>query len=538
MSRIFDIHVLKLSGIVVGLFLASVLPTNAEPIHPLIERQGEAAENHVERGLEFARAGNLESAELELRKAVELNRADAAALSSLATVLAMEKKLDESTILFTRALKINPADLRSREYLAANLWQLHRYVEAKQNLKTILSANPTDSQAKLLLGMVSENIGDYDTAATMLAAVPELTRGHPEATAALAKSYYHLGNRDKAANSLRELVGGPAKSDGLLLAAQVADEMHDYDTAQLLLERIPSDSPEANLARYRLALVKFHADKYQESAAILEELRSAGQQSGDILRLLAWCYQRQGHSDQAIAIIREAVRLNPSDEQNFLDLGALLLANRRFGPALELAKRTALAFPDSANALRLLASIQLASEQFTDAMKTYSHSLSLEPHSSLGVLGLAKAQIGAGVEKEARSTLESANREFPGNAELELELALLLLKQGETEDATSQTHAVQLLRAAAKHDPTLAEPQIQLGELALRRGEIKLALQHLQNAVKLSPDNARAHFSLARAYRRAGRNEEAAKETALFDELKKSEASRPAPSSPDTRLKE
>ena len=432
MSRIFDIHVLKLSGIVVGLFLASVLPTNAEPIHPLIERQGEAAENHVERGLEFARAGNLESAELELRKAVELNRADAAALSSLATVLAMEKKLDESTILFTRALKINPADLRSREYLAANLWQLHRYVEAKQNLKTILSANPTDSQAKLLLGMVSENIGDYDTAATMLAAVPELTRGHPEATAALAKSYYHLGNRDKAANSLRELVGGPAETTACFLARRLPMKCGTTIRLNCCSRESRSGSPEANLARYRLALVKFHADKYQESAAILEELRGAGQQSGDILRLLAWCYQRQGHSDQAIAIIREAVRLNPSDEQNFLDLGALLLANRRFGPALELAKRTALAFPDSANALRLLASIQLASEQFTDAMKTYSHSLSLEPHSSLGVLGLAKAQIGAGVEKEARSTLESANREFPGNAELELELALLLLKQGET----------------------------------------------------------------------------------------------------------
>ena len=207
--------------------------------------------------------------------------------------------------------------------------------------------------------------------------------------------------------------------------------MQDYDTAQLLLARIPPDSPEVGLARYRLALVKFHAGKYQESAAILQELRSAGQQSGDILRLLAWCYQRQNHSDQAIAIFREAVRLNPSDEQNFLDLGTLLLANRSFGPALELAKRTVDAFPDSANALRLLGSIQLASEQFTDAMKTYSHSLSLDPHSSAGILGLAKAQAGAGMEKEARTTLENANREFPGNAELELELALLLLKQGE-----------------------------------------------------------------------------------------------------------
>jgi Tfp pilus assembly protein PilF len=529
---------LRLAAIVAVPFLATLHRANARSaVHPLSESQGDTPENHVERGLEFARTGDLESAELELRKAVELNRADASALSSLATVLAMEKKFDESTALFARALKLNPGDLRSREYLAANLWQLHRYVEAKQNLKIILSANPTDAQAKLLLGMVSENSGDYDTAATMLAAVPELTHGHPEATVALAKSYYHLGNRDKAADSLRAMVGGSAGSDGLLLGAQVADEMQDYDTAQLLLARVQPGSPEVGAARYRLALVKFHAGKYQESETILQDLRNSGQQTGEILRLLAWCYQRQNHSDQAVAIFREAVRLNPGDEQNFLDLGALLLANRSFGPALELAKRTTNAFPTSANALRLLGSIQLASEQFTDAMKTYSRSLSLDSHNIAGILGLAKAQAGAGMEKEARATMENASREFPGNAELELELALLLLKQGDAGDAASQARAEQLLRAAAKHDPTLAEPQIQLGELALRRGETKLALEHLQNAVKLSPENARAHFSLARGYRRVGRNEDAAKETALFDNLKKSEASRPD-SSPETLLKE
>jgi Tfp pilus assembly protein PilF len=305
-----------------------------------------------------------------------------------------------------------------------------------------------------------------------------------------------------------------------------------------LLARIPPGSPDVGLARYRLALVKFHAGEYQESEAILQDLRSAGQQTGDVLRLLGWCYHRQNHSDLAIAIFREAVRLNPSDEQNFLDLGALLLANRSFGPALELAKRTTDAFPASANALRLLGSIQLASEQFTDAMKTFSRSLSLDSHNVAGILGLAKAQAGAGMEKEARATMEAAGREFPGNAELELEQGLLLLKQGQDGNASLQARAEQLFRAAAKHDPTLAEPEIQLGELELRRGETKLALQHLQNAVKLSPENARAHFSLARGYRRAGRNEEAAKETALFDKLKKSEASRSGSPSPDALLKE
>ena len=148
---------------------------------------------HSAEGLALARAGNLQSAEAELRKAADLAPANEGCLVDLATVLAMEKKFDESTSYFRRALKINPHDVLARRYLGANLWQLHRYAEARQNLRILLNTNPNDPQALLLLGMVSENTGDYAAAAKMLASVPTLVRAQPESVAALARSYYHIG---------------------------------------------------------------------------------------------------------------------------------------------------------------------------------------------------------------------------------------------------------------------------------------------------------------------------------------------------------
>ena len=62
-------------------------------------------------------------------------------LSTLGTLLAMDKKLDESTAVFRKAVHLAPADFTSRRYLAANLWQLHSYGEAKHELETILLAN-------------------------------------------------------------------------------------------------------------------------------------------------------------------------------------------------------------------------------------------------------------------------------------------------------------------------------------------------------------------------------------------------------------
>jgi Tfp pilus assembly protein PilF len=485
--------------------------------HPARSQDPSApADAHFARGLDLVRAGDLSAAESELRQAAKSNSSDPEVLSTLATVLAMEKKFDASSDFFRAALKINPADLRSRQYLAANLWQLHRYAEAKQHLQIILKARTSDPQATLLLGMVSENTGDYPAAARLLASVPDLVRRQPEARVALAKSYYHIGEREKAAVELGEMSRDPAARDSLPLAAHAADEMRDYPTAELLLA---GASPSAS-TQYQLALVKFHAGNFRESENILLRLRDSGEHNADVTRLLAWCYHRQGRNDDAIRIFREAIQQNPADEANFLDLGKLLLAIRSYSAALELAKRTVGAFPASAAALRLQGSVELATEQYFDAAKTYERATSLDISNVDSVLGLARAQHGAGMETRAQQTLESALRRFPAQAPFELELALVLLKQNEAASAAPLERAVQLLQSAVKHDPQLAEAQVQLGELELNRGQMKLAVLHLENAVKISPESARAHFSLARAYRRGGREQDAAAQMAIFDRLK------------------
>ena len=62
--------------------------------------------------------------------------------------------------------------LSALEYFIRKLIVLDLGAETKQNLKIILNADPTDPQAKLLLGMVSENGGDYVTAIAALSNRP------------------------------------------------------------------------------------------------------------------------------------------------------------------------------------------------------------------------------------------------------------------------------------------------------------------------------------------------------------------------------
>ena len=521
-------------AIVVAAVLFGLNPVEpaATILFPYREAQSDGAEARFERGLQLAQAGELPAAEQELRAAVKLRASDPEYLTSLATVLAIEKKIEESTVLFEKALKIRPSDWRSRRDLSANLWQLRRYADAKRHLKLVLQERPADAQAKLLLGLVSEKTGDDATAIAMLQSIPDLAKSQPEALVALAKSYYRSGQGVKASDVLGALTNGAGGEQRSLLAAEVAEEAGDYLTAERLLLAIPADSSDSDQARYRLAVVKFNSGRYEQSQAIVQELVRRGRKDGPTLRLSAWCYHKTNQEEQAINTFREAVELDPTDEKNFLDLGALLLEQRKFSAASELAGRTVGAFPKSAEALALLGSVELARENFTDAVQTYSRSIELDPDNSDAIVGLAKAQAAAGWNDQARETLEKAIQRFPGRATFELQLALLLLNDAADRDPLKQARAERLLHSAARHDPNSSEAQYQLGNLALSRGQTTSAIDYLENAARMSSESAKAHFALARAYRRAGRTEDAARETALYERFKKQSNSEPK-SSPE-----
>ncbi|PYX78548.1 MAG: hypothetical protein DMG70_31245 [Acidobacteria bacterium] len=479
-----------------------------------------AAATHADKGLQLAEGGDLVQAESELRRAVQLAPGNARFLASLGTVLAMEGRLEESTTVLERTLTIDPRDSTSRRYLAANLWQLHRYAQAKQNLERILKERPDDRPSRLLLGMVSENMKDYTTAVKMLSSVPAEVRERPQSIAALARSYYRTGATENARSTLEELLTHPAGTEGILLGGQIADEAGDYTAAEMLLDSIKAGPADQPTLGYRLALVQYHAHRFEESQRTLLSLSAAGYQSGDILNLLAWCYAKQNQTQEAVRVLEEAIRLAPGQESNYVDLGRILLAQHLLPAALGIAKRETSAFPNSPNAFSLRGSIEMRMSQFTDAIASYGRALKLDSGDLDARLGLAQAQFGAGMNKEANGSFEVAIQRFPRNGNLRIQYALILLKEAETGDAAAEARAVELLQSALTLDRSLPEAHYQLGNLALKRGRAAEALHHLEEAERLDSNLAGVHFALSRTYRRLGRSETAAHEMDLYQQLK------------------
>lgn len=482
--------------------------------------QGEStAEAHANRAAEEVQAGNLETAEAELRSAVRLAPGANTYLAGLGTVLAMEKKFAESNAIFKKVLAVTPRDVTVRRYLAANLWQMHHYPEARENLEILLKQAPKDNQSRLLLGMVSENMKDYTKAAEILASVPEQTEQRPESIVALARSYYHLNRTADARSALDKLSRFPAATNAVFLGAQIADEAGDYATAEQMLISISPDAANQPIIGYRIALAQFHAKQFDESRRTLLNLIGQNTGSSEVYNLLGWCYHNQNESSKARQTFELAIELFPTDEANYLDLSKILIVERSFSAALRVAKQATLAFPKSARALELKGLAEEKAEQFTDAVNSYSQAWHLDRTRSDALLGVAQAQASASMTKESATTFELGMKTFPQDLRFKVQYASVLLKQAETGDALAETRGENLLKSALAANPSLPAAHYELGNLALRKGRTAEALLHLEEAEKLAPKSSQVHFALANAYRRMGRKDKSSEEMDLYQKL-------------------
>jgi predicted Zn-dependent protease len=82
--------------------------------------------------------------------------------------------------------------------------------------------------------------------------------------------------------------------------------------------------------------------------------------------------------------------------------------------------------------------------------------------------------------------------------------------------------AAQLLRELLKQTPAHPNARYLLGRILLDQGDAAGAVEQLEASMRLAPEEPRVHYQLGRAYQKLGRQDEAKKQFALFQQLKHS----------------
>ena len=232
------------------------------------------------------------------------------------------------------------------------------------------------------------------------------------------------------------------------------------------------DVPElGSTARYHAALLMTRSEEFEQALETLGEFASEGNDSPRVIEAMG------------LATLRMPLLPNeaPPERREMVLMagrGSYLMATRNTAAAESAFKALVSRYPETPN-VHYAYGVYLLQEQADKAIDEFKRELELQP----------------------------------GHPSSLMQIAFEYLKR--SDGASARPWAEQAVKAA----PRNFAARKALGQALLETGEVEAAIRELETGVKLAPESPSLHFTLARAYQRGGRQEDATRARQEFTRL-------------------
>lgn len=287
-------------------------------IRRLIDSSDFEPQGRLLSGLLLASDGKPTEALQELQYAAAEDVTAVEALTAAARCYYALGQLVSTVETATAALERDAEALEARRWLASAEYDLGRTADAEVNLEIISEKAPHDPRPERLRGLISKDYAEY---AAAIEHYREALRRDPQwdrdnVLAELGESLARLGRFDEALEALREC---ERTAPVIVIEAECAESQGQVDRAlELLQEALAVDRRHlpAKLKRGALLLLEGRSD---EAVAVLEDAVRQAPYSSQAHFSLSQAYSRRGERDKAeiqLRLRREAEK----DEQLFPEL--------------------------------------------------------------------------------------------------------------------------------------------------------------------------------------------------------------------------
>lgn len=437
-------------------------------------------------------------------------------------------RYSEAITLYKQLVKALPSENRLRLSLALALEKGGQPSAAIPELQAFVHAEPRSAAGWFLLGLAHQQLGHPREAIPPLRKTTELDPDNIDARLELADAELASGNpRDAADNFLLVTklqprhakawqglglaylasserayvrVGELAPKSGYaqaLFAREHAAEGRYTEALQLYGEAIRQLPGVPGLHAARAAI--YQAAGKREWAAT-EEQRELGVPKPDCNREVAACACGSGDWKKAIDTARTSATV---PNLYWASIAAGKLAEETFAKLAQL--------PESAEIHELLAEAAQRSGQRSQAVHEWKKAATLKPGDNRIQGRLAEAQIKNREYEDAENLVQGLVQASPENAEWQYLLGETLFQQRRAEEALPH------LENARKLRPDDLPTMEALGRTYLQLNRVTEAIPLLERAKPI--DEGPIEFALSSAYRRAGREQDAAAALARYREL-------------------
>jgi tetratricopeptide (TPR) repeat protein len=447
---------------------------------------------------------------------------DVRAENLMGIALTEEGKLSEANRYFERATWHDPRFYPALKNLALNELRLNRPADAAAHLEKVLQFSPNDPVANFSLAEIYYSEKRFQEAAKHFNLSQELLFRQPRALLDYAASCAQANQGEKAARIIEKLPDSAAAPlhfrAGILLAqiARYADAAHQFKIAW-------KEKPDSYEVGYNLTLADLKSRDYSDAIQTAQSLISQGRKTSELYQLLSEAYEKSGKPVEAYDSLRAATLIDPKNENNYLDLVALSVDHVNYDLALRIANVGLQHVPGSYRLLLERGAVYAMKGQYEDAVRDIHAAAALQPGKDLPYFAESMALMELDRMKESIQILRQRVAINPNDYLLLYALGEALNRAGTTPGSPQAQEAIQALEKSVRLNPGFARSRAILGTLLLGQGKVQQAVAQLQAALRFDPDDLTPAYGLARAYRKLGNQELAAKYLAEFEKFKSTE---------------
>lgn len=327
---------------------------------------------------------DLKSAEEGYRKAMSLNSNAESVKIDLCRVLGAQKRFKEAIELCNAVVEQNPRNVAARNMLAQLLLGENKLDQAIEQFESVgkLEEDPSDTRFKIALIKIQRR--DFEGAITDLNLI---LAEHPENPAAryyLGSAYAGIRRFNDALTELRKIQPGQ----------ELFVESRILGAAMLQQEK-----------------------KYAEASSVLAEAVNEKPSDVRLLGLQASLEHEAGNTQQAIALMRRVVEVEPAKDSNHFTLGVYLDAAGQKEEAVAEMKKAIELNPENANALNYLGYTYAEMQQnLEEAERLVRRALAIEKDNGYFIDSLGWIYFKMGRYKEAARELQRAVEIVPNDA--------------------------------------------------------------------------------------------------------------------------
>ncbi|MEM1176843.1 MAG: tetratricopeptide repeat protein [Acidobacteriota bacterium] len=419
-----------------------------------------------------------EQASQQLRRVLERDPENLAALVDLSSALEGMGDLDAAHSAIERALRLDPDYDRLYLLMARLEARLDQPEKALELVDLAISKDPRNPDALIQKSVLLARTGRADEAVTVLAAGLEAAPDHPRMNLQYARvAEMANGNLAAAEERIRAALDrDPFLAGGWLTLGQILNRQSRFDEAEVsfkegLARRVDDQALHASLGQL---LARRHKRKEAESH-LREALRLSERMRPDLhiaLGALLAEGNRLEEAQQQYAMVLESDPEHPGARNN---KAIALYRSGRFGEAVQLLEALVEDFPRMADAHNNLAAVAIERQQWRKVELHSRRTLELDSQMVQAWNNLAVALEEQGRTAEAFEAYEQAVATDPDYWQARFNHGILLSNHGQPEKA--EALFIQVLNEV----PSLAEGHYQLAELYA--GPLE------------DPEKARTHFN-------------------------------------------